>query len=609
MIHPRKIRLEASTVCQLECPSCPTAAGEIGRSLGSGFLEVGVLKHILDRNPWIGDIELSNWGEIFLNPGLIELLKFSHDRGIALHARNGANLNDASEGVLEALVDYGLRDLTCSIDGAGQETYSVYRVKGNFGKVVDNINKLNEFKARRHSRYPMLTWQFVAFGHNEHEIGTAMKMAEGLNMAFSLKLSWEDLYTDAFSSIKNLPLIRIETGLGVANRQEYRKKFGKEYARDCCYSLWASPQINYDGRVLGCSVNYWDDYGNALKDGLVKCLNGEKMAYARDMLLGKKESRDEIPCSRCKLYMHMRENRQWIAEEDVRDGCFRIHSFDIFENNAFGYGIKKQAARVASALKRRLPAGFPGTGGTGVPLKTMLASRVYPLRVPLPAEEGKGWTPRHIFKGATRGLPELTCHASVLIKDHCPHDPHLHEEEELLLLLSGEVDLILQDGPASGGDHRIWRLKTGQFVYYPSDFAHTLRTTSDAPANYLMFKWRNDSGKNPTELAFGLFDMMEDIAGNRDGTGGFRTRLVFEGATSCLKKLHCHVSSLAPGAGYAPHADRHNVAAVILEGEVETLDGRAGPCDVVYYAAGEPHGMRNPAGSTARYIVFEFHER
>jgi quercetin dioxygenase-like cupin family protein len=89
---------------------------------------------------------------------------------------------------------------------------------------------------------------------------------------------------------------------------------------------------------------------------------------------------------------------------------------------------------------------------------------------------------------------------------------------------------------------------------------------------------------------------------------GFCPRLVFEGPTDYLKKLRCHVTTFAPQAGYAPHKDPYDVVIVVLAGEVETLGQRTGPHSVIFYAAGEPHGMRNPSlDVTARYVVFEFH--
>ncbi len=64
---------------------------------------------------------------------------------------------------------------------------------------------------------------------------------------------------------------------------------------------------------------------------------------------------------------------------------------------------------------------------------------------------------------------------------------------------------------------------------------------------------------------------------------------------------------LQPGAGYEPHADPYDVAILLLSGTVETLDRTLTAPGVIYYCAGEPHGMRNVGQDPARYLVFEFH--
>ena len=123
-IKTRRIRLEASTACQLKCPACPTAQGEVGKRIGTGFLRYPDFKKIVDDNRWLSTIELSNWGEIFLNPDLGKIIEYAHRKNVRLLAKNGANLNTVRDEVLEALVKYRFHTLSVSIDGASQETYA-----------------------------------------------------------------------------------------------------------------------------------------------------------------------------------------------------------------------------------------------------------------------------------------------------------------------------------------------------------------------------------------------------------------------------------------------------------------------------------------------------
>jgi mannose-6-phosphate isomerase-like protein (cupin superfamily) len=234
-----------------------------------------------------------------------------------------------------------------------------------------------------------------------------------------------------------------------------------------------------------------------------------------------------------------------------------------------------------------------------------LINNVYPLKVPLGNGGPSGWRPYPLFRGSTRGIYDFSCHASVLNTGSCPHPPHTHDEEELLLLLSGEVDLFLPRAPGTGSERGI-HLEPGNLVYYPLEFPHTLKTTSKQPANYLMFKWTGGPKGSGSELTFGEFNMMPPAD---DAEPGFRTQVVFEGPTSYLRKLHFHTSVLTPGAAYEPHSDSYDVAIVVLEGEVDTIGKRVGPYGVIFYGAGMPHGMRNTGGVTSRYVVFEFHNQ
>ena len=310
--RPTRIRLEASSACQLRCPLCPIHSGVDRPVIGTGFLKLAHFERLLEDNPQVAQVELANFGEIFLNPELLGIMRCAHERGVALKASDGVNLNSAREEVLEGLVKYGFESLTCSIDGATDETYQVYRVGGSLPAVLANIGKINSYKEQYGSTLPRLRWQFVVFGHNEHEIASARELARGLNMQFRFKLNWDP----EFSPINNEALLREE--IGAASREEYRRVFGRDYDSLNCHRLWTEPQMNWDGRVLGCTRNFWAEFGgNAFEDGLGAVVNSERIGYARQMLLGEKPARDDVPCATCDLYLDRRTSGTWVQKKQV----------------------------------------------------------------------------------------------------------------------------------------------------------------------------------------------------------------------------------------------------------------------------------------------------
>ena len=275
---------------------------------------------------------MSNWGEIFLNPDLKRIMQYAYRKNVALQAQNGANLNRVNDDILEALVKYKFCRFVCSVDGANQRTYSLYRVKGDYDRVIDNIRKINHYKMKYRCAFPAITWQFMAFGHNEHEISKARALAKELDMDFYVKLSWNDLYTETFSAGKDRELIKKESGLGVADRREYEEKFGKSYLEKTCHQLWFKPRINYDGKLLGCTINYWANLGNIFEEGLQECLNGEKMDYARKMVLGMTEEKEGIACSNCKIYQGMKKNNSWLKPKDLHGFYVESRKMNMLRN-------------------------------------------------------------------------------------------------------------------------------------------------------------------------------------------------------------------------------------------------------------------------------------
>jgi mannose-6-phosphate isomerase-like protein (cupin superfamily) len=252
----------------------------------------------------------------------------------------------------------------------------------------------------------------------------------------------------------------------------------------------------------------------------------------------------------------------------------------------------------SGAVSRLVPP--PAAGPPSDPIPIQLQS--FPL--PFTEDPGNKWRSHRFFRGTTPILEFMNCHMTVLSPGQSPHPPHTHVEEELLIVLDGEADIVLSEDP-SDVRARVERLRAGSLVFHPAYQHHTIRNSHTAPVTYLMFKWQASPSEQEQPLDSKIFDFHAMLAA--DKSEAFNLRRVFEHPTAYLGKLHAHVSIVQPGAGYPPHADDYDVAILLLQGKLETIDQVAEPLGVIFYPAGEMHGIKNVANVPARYIVFEFH--
>ena len=339
----KRIRLEACNDCQLNCYECwmrkidPEKINKVG---GFGYLKFKDFKDFIDKNSFVNEIELSNNGEIFLNPELNDIIKYAYEKGIKLTAHNGVNLNTVSDETLENLVKYNFEVITVSMDAATPEVYLKYRRGGDFNTVIDNIKKINKFKAQYNKDHPYLNYQFIVFGHNEHEIDAAKKLAKELDM----EIYFVKNLAEGFSPIKDVKTVEEKTGL---KYPEYRDNLKEDENGDkvssaiskyrvpetaevagtvdapemtennettnreeinpddiFCYQFNHSPQINFNGDFLGCCTLVTENFGvNVFEVGLLEAMNSDKILRAKLMLSDfSVEPMEDIPCTRCGIY-------------------------------------------------------------------------------------------------------------------------------------------------------------------------------------------------------------------------------------------------------------------------------------------------------------------
>jgi len=256
--HPKYILLETSTICNLQCLSCPTGIGQI--ELPKGTLSFENAKLLIDEiHPSIKNLVLSNFGEPFCCKDITRIIKYAHDKGMITSL--DSNLNIFSEKLAKEVVESKLDVLNIALDGARQESYSKYRRNGSFDKVLEHVDMINKYKKEMKSDKPTLVWQFVPFTWNKDEMETARQMAKERDMLFKVKFNYDN--TNALKEYSAF---------------EYFKKH-KKPIESTCLGVIHHPVINWDGELLGCCLVNTEKYslGNVFKDGFFNVYNSAKM--------------------------------------------------------------------------------------------------------------------------------------------------------------------------------------------------------------------------------------------------------------------------------------------------------------------------------------------
>jgi MoaA/NifB/PqqE/SkfB family radical SAM enzyme len=181
--RPFGLVVDPSDVCRLACPGCVHSSR--ARTLNlfdwhNGTLSEDRFSALLKLyGPYAIGTYFCNYGEPLLNlktPRLIRMAK-NYLLWTALSTSLSVQRFDP-----EAYVESGLDFMVISIDGATQPVYERFRRNGNLQLVLDNLRQLVAAKHRLRRRTPVLSWNFLAFEHNAHEIRPAARLARGLGV-------------------------------------------------------------------------------------------------------------------------------------------------------------------------------------------------------------------------------------------------------------------------------------------------------------------------------------------------------------------------------------------------------------------------------------------
>jgi quercetin dioxygenase-like cupin family protein len=88
---------------------------------------------------------------------------------------------------------------------------------------------------------------------------------------------------------------------------------------------------------------------------------------------------------------------------------------------------------------------------------------------------------RNVMEAATHTLHELEMHITTLLEGEKSHDPHVHPDEEIIVVLQGEVEETINGTP--------YRLGPGSVIFLSSMDPHGIRNVGKGACEYYAIRW------------------------------------------------------------------------------------------------------------------------
>lgn len=325
--YPEFYYIDVCNICNLSCPFCPTGLKRKGFS--KSMMSPANYEIILEKiAPYAKQIHLYNWGEPFLNPDILSIIRMTSERGIFSIIHSNLSARDFTVGEAEDIARSGLSFLNVALDGASQESYEQYRRGGNFSRVLNNIRALQDAKKRLSVSLP-IRWRFLINRYNEHELDTARALAKELGVILEFELmNLEDFLWDSSLHSK-----RDEDKWPKV--EEYGDRVPQELAMhpnvpitlhknipSWCSQIFSWMNICPNGDVIPCSAVHGNRYvlGNLIGSSLEEIWQGENYLRCRQYLdnYGQKQETGSVceitPCHLNKKYL---EGIDGIAQADV----------------------------------------------------------------------------------------------------------------------------------------------------------------------------------------------------------------------------------------------------------------------------------------------------
>jgi radical SAM protein with 4Fe4S-binding SPASM domain len=178
---PRFLQIEPVGQCNLRCRMCPIQFRTDGSPGGPpAFMAYETFCHLIDGFPELSELHLQGLGEPLMHPRFFDMVRYAAARGIEVSTNT--NMTVLSERRAEECATSGLARVHVSLDGSSAPTYEYIRVRARFERVLRNLRRLADAKARLGASLPEIRLVAVAMRTNLAELPGLVRLARELDI-------------------------------------------------------------------------------------------------------------------------------------------------------------------------------------------------------------------------------------------------------------------------------------------------------------------------------------------------------------------------------------------------------------------------------------------
>ena len=214
---PDIVQIESTNLCNAKCVFCPR--DEMHRR--QGVMDFDLYRKVVDECAALGitHVRVHNYGEPFLDKGLVEKVRYAKSKGIA-EVGMISNGSLITEELARGMIDAGLDAINISVDASGKEVFEATRLHLKYDDVIQNVRTLARLRNESGRTHPKLILSFVRQNNSAEEANFIKEWSQVAD-----KIHITDLHNWA----------------GTLN--------AKSDVQFPCYRLWLTFTVLWDGRV------------------------------------------------------------------------------------------------------------------------------------------------------------------------------------------------------------------------------------------------------------------------------------------------------------------------------------------------------------------------